>query len=62
MKCPFDKECEDCHLQTKMFETNDEGKNEEVYRCALYWVPILLSEIKQEMVTLKQELVNSKEE
>jgi len=48
MKCPFDKKCKDCELNTKMFENKD-GETKEVYRCALYWTPILLSEISQKL-------------
>ena len=44
MKCPFGKKCKECLFYTKMFETiNKETK--EVYKCAIAWLPILLSEI-----------------
>ena len=49
MKCPFNKKCEECHLNTKMFETDKDGNSVEVYKCAIYWTPILLSEISNKL-------------
>ena len=53
LKCPFDKNCEECIWNTKMYEHNNEGEVTEVYKCAIAWTPILLSEIKLEIQKLK---------
>lgn len=55
MKCPFDKKCEECLFYTKMFQTNKEGKIIEVYKCAITWLPILLSEISAKLNKPKEE-------
>jgi len=48
-KCPFNKKCKDCKFYTKMYSTNKDGEVKEVYKCAIEWIPILLSEIKSEI-------------
>jgi len=49
LKCPFNKKCKECKFYTKMYSTNKDGKVIEVFKCAIEWIPILLSELKLEI-------------
>jgi len=48
LKCPFNKKCKECKFYTKMYVLKN-GKTEEVFKCAIEWIPILLSELKLEI-------------
>jgi len=49
MKCPFDKKCEDCKFNVKMWKHAPDKESEEVNECAFVMNTILLAEISAKL-------------
>ena len=65
MNCPFKdgKPCEEkeCGLWLGLFRTNSEEKSVEAGRCAITWIPLLLTEIRGSLDRLQVQTKNKDE-
>ena len=65
MNCPLKdgKPCEEkeCGLWLDLFRTDIEGKSAETGRCAITWIPLLLTEIRGSLDRLQVQCKNKDE-